>query len=74
MADRFSSSLAKELQQIPSWHQLHDYIHWLIVYTHTQYLDNILMVEITKMEKREREERERERGNGRGKKKERLSK
>ncbi len=42
-----SLGLPEELEQIPSWHELHDDVDRVIIQTHAQYFDDVRMVEIS---------------------------
>ena len=42
-----SLCLSEELEQVSPRHELHDNIHRVIVQTHTQYLHDIRVVEVT---------------------------
>ncbi len=41
-----SLGLPKELEQVTTWHELHDDIDWIVVQAHSQYLHNVRMVEV----------------------------
>lgn len=43
----FSLGISEELEKVSCKHELHDDVDWVIIYTHTQYLHNVLMVEVT---------------------------
>ena len=42
----FSPGISKEVQEISSWHELHDDIDWVIVHTYTQHFHNVGVVEV----------------------------
>ena len=46
-------SFSEVTKQISSWHELHDDVERIVVYTYTEHLDDVLVVEIT-MRERER--------------------
>lgn len=39
--------LAEEFEKVPSRHELHDDVHWVVVHTHTKNLDNVWVIEVT---------------------------
>ena len=43
----FSLGISEELEKVSCKHELHDDVDWVIIYTPTQYLHNVLMVEVT---------------------------